>query len=186
MNIYNITYCQSLPSSLWNNTRDSLIYENFKWHNERLHFAENISFGLWGTDHIFQVKTNEGTTFIAGHIANKQPEISQTGYRILYTKSSFNLPTFFIPRFARWMFGNKKYIKTKAFNNDKIWSKVSGISFLKKRKNRDFNYPLSVDSIPQNIDLVGNRKKGYQNRNYFQYIILVRNSPACTPLINKF
>lgn len=185
-NIYNITYCQSLPSSLWNNTRDSLIYENFKWHNERLHFAENIAFGLWGTDHIFQAKTKEGTTYIAGHIAYKKPEISQSGYRILYTKSSFNLPTFFIPRFARWMFGNKKYIRTRAFNNDKIWSKVSGISFLKKRKNRDFNYPLSVDSIPQKIDLVGNRKKGYQNRDYFQYIILVRNSPACTPLKNKF
>lgn len=104
-----------MPSSLWNNTRDSLIYENFKWHNERLHFAENIAFGLWGTDHIFQAKTKEGTTYIAGHIAYKQPEISQSGYRILYTKSSFNLPTFFIPRFARWMFGNKKYIRTKAF-----------------------------------------------------------------------
>ena len=185
-NIYNITYCQSLPSSLWNNIRDSLIYENFKWHNERLHFGDNVAFGLWGTDHIFQAKTKDGTTFISGHIASKQPEISQTGYRMLYTKSSFNLPTFFIPRFARWMFGNKKYIRTKAFNNDKIWSKVSGMSFLKKRKNRDFNYPLSVDSIPQKIDLVGNREKGYQNRDYFQYIILVRNSPACTPLKNKF
>jgi hypothetical protein len=185
-NIYNITYSQSLPGSLWNNTRDSLIYENFKWHNERLHFAEKVSFGLWGTGHIFQATTKEGTTFIAGHIANKQPEISQTGYRMLYTKSSFNMPTFFVPNFARWIFGEKHYFKTKALNNDKIWSKVSGISFLKKRKNIGFNYPLSVDSIPQKIDLVGNRKKGYQNRDYFQYIILVRNSPACTPLKNQF
>lgn len=185
-NIYNITYCQSLPSSLWNNTRDSLTYENFKWHNERLHFGDNVSFGLWGTDHIFQAKTKDGTTFIAGHIASKQPEISQTGYRMLYTKSSFNLPTFFIPHFARWMFGKKKYIRTNAFNNDRIWSKVSGISFLKKRKNRGFNYPLNVDSIPQKMDLVGNRKQGYHNRDYFQYIILVRNSPACTPLNNQY
>lgn len=185
-NIYNITYSEALPGSLWNNTRDSLIYENFKWHNERLHFAEKVSFGLWGTDHIFQATTKDGTTFIAGHIANKQPGISQTGYRMLYTKSSFNLPTFFIPQFARWMFGNKKYIRTNAFNNDRIWSKVSGISFLKKRINKGFNYPLSVDSIPSKLDLVGNKKTGHQNSDYFQYIILVRNSPACTPLKNQF
>lgn len=185
-NIYNITYCQSLPGSLWNTTRDSLIYENFKWHNERLYFAEHVAFGLWGTDHIFQATTKEGTTFIAGHIANKQPEVSQTGYRMLYTKSSFNLPAFFIPSFVRWMFGNKKYIRTKALNNDKIWAKVSGINFLKKRINRGFNYPLSVDSIPTKIDLVGNRKEEYQNSDYFQYIILVRNSPACTPLKKQF
>ena len=185
-NIYNITYSQSLPSSLWNNTRDSLIYENFKWHNERLHFASKVSFGLWGTDHIFQAKTKEGTTYIAGHIAKKQPEIGQIGYRMLYTKSSFNLPTFFIPKFARWIFGDKKYIRTKAFNNDKIWSKVPGIKFLKKRKNHDFTYPLSIDSLPPKIDVVGNKMKGYQNNNYFQYVILIRNSPACTPLKKQF
>jgi len=185
-NIYNITYSQSLPSSMWNNTRDSLIYENFKWHNERLHFADKVSFGLWGTDHVFQAKTKEGTTYIAGHIAIKQSEISQKSYRMLYTKSSFNLPTFFIPKFARWIFGNKKYIRTKAFNNDKIWSKVPGIKFFKKRKNHDFTYPLSIDSLPSKIDVVGNKMKGYQNNNYFQYIILVRNSPACTPLKKQF
>jgi hypothetical protein len=185
-NICNITYCQSLPANLWNKTRDSLIYENFKYYNESLHFKDKVSFGLWGTDHIYQAPTKEGTTFIAGHIAKQQPEIKQTGYRMLYTKSSFNLPTFFIPNFARWIFGDKKYIRTKALNNDKIWSKVSGISFLKKRKNRDLNYPLHVDSIPQKIDVVGERKKGYQNREYFQYIILVKNSPACIPLKNQF
>ena len=185
-NIYNITYSQSLPSSMWNNTRDSLIYENFKWHNERLHFADKVSFGLWGTDHVFQAKTKEGTTFIAGHIANKQPEISQKSYRMLYTKSSFNLPTFFIPKFARWIFGNKKYIKTKAFNNDKIWSKVPGIRFLKKRKSRGFTYPLSVEGLPSEINLVGNGKKEFRNSDYFQYVILIRNSPACTPLKSNF
>jgi hypothetical protein len=185
-NICNITYCQSLPANLWNKTRDSLIYENFKWHDQSLRFAQKVAFGLWGTDHIYQAPTKEGTTFIAGHIAKQQPEIKQTGYRMLYTKSSFNLPTFFIPNFARWIFGDKKYIRTKALNNDKIWSKVSGISFLKKRKNRELKYPLHVDSIPQKIDLVGNRKKGFQNHDYFQYIILIKNSPACIPLKNQF
>jgi hypothetical protein len=185
-NICNITYCQSLPANLWNKTRDSLIYENFKWHDQSLHFAQKVAFGLWGTDHIYQAPTKEGTTFIAGHIAKQQPEIKQTGYRMLYTKSLFNLPTFFIPNFARWIFGDKKYIRTKALNNDKIWSKVTGLHFLKKRKNRELKYPLHVDSIPQKIDLVGNRKKGFQNHDYFQYIIRVKNSPACIPLKNQF
>jgi len=185
-NIYNITYYQSLPDNLWDVTRDSLIYENFKYYNERLQFKHKVSFGLWGTDHIFQATTKKGITYIAAHIKNNETEISQIGYRMLYTKSSFNMPTFFVPNFVRWIFGEKHYFKTKALNNDRIWSKVSGISFLKKRKNIGFNYPLSVDSIPQKIDLVGNRKKGYQNRDYFQYIILVRNSPVCTPLKNQF
>jgi hypothetical protein len=185
-NICNITYCQSLPANLWNKTRDSLIYENFKWHDQSLRFAQKVAFGLWGTDHIYQAPTKEGTTFIAGHIAKQQPEIKQTGYRMLYTKSLFNLPTFFIPNFARWVFGDKKYIRTKALNNDKIWSKVTGLHFLKKRKNRELKYPLHVDSIPQKIDLVGNRKKGFQNHDYFQYIILIKNSPACIPLKNQF
>jgi hypothetical protein len=105
---------------------------------------------------------------------------------MLYTKSSFNLPTFFIPNFARWIFGDKKYIRTKALNNDKIWSKVTGLHFLKKRKKRELKYPLHVDSIPKKIDLVGNRKKGLQNHDYFQYVILVKNSPACIPLKNQF
>ena len=185
-NIYNITYCKNLPSKSWNNTRDSLIYENFKWFNERLHFAQKVSFGLWGTDHIFQSPTKNGTTFIAAHIKNKNPTIIQTGYRMLYSKCSFNMPTFFVPRFARWIFGKRNYISTKAFNNDKIWSKVSGIGFLKNRKSRYMNYPLSVDSVPKQINLVGNRKDIYQNSDYFQYVILVRNSPACKPLKEYF
>jgi hypothetical protein len=185
-NIYNITYCQSLPANLWNKNRDSLIYENFKWYDQSLRFAQKVTFGLWGTDHIYQAPTREETAFIAGHIAKQQTEIKQTSFRMLYTKSSFNLPTFFIPKFARWIFGDKKYIRTKALNNDKIWSKVTGLHFLKKRKNRDLNYPLHVDSIPQKVDLVGNRKKGFQNHDYFQYIILVKNSPACTPRKNQF
>jgi hypothetical protein len=185
-NIYNITYCQSLPDKLWDVTRDSLIYENFKWQDEQLHFAQKVSFGFWGTDHIFQSQTKDGTTFIAAHIKNNLHEIKQTGYRLLYTKCSFNMPTFFVPNFARWIFGKKNYFKTKAVNNDKFWRKVSGIGFLKKRKNRELNYPLNVDSIPQKINLVGNRKKGYQNHDYFQYVILVKNSPACVPLKNQF
>jgi hypothetical protein len=185
-NIYNITYCMNLPSKSWNNTRDSLIYENFKWFNERLHFAQKVSFGLWGTDHIFQSPTKNGTTFIAAHIKNKNPTIIQTGYRMLYSKCSFNMPTFFVPRFARWIFGKRNYISTKAFNNDKIWSKVSGIGFLKNRKSRYMNYPLNVDSVPKQINLVGNRKDIYQNSDYFQYVILVRNSPACKPLKEYF
>jgi hypothetical protein len=185
-NIYNITYCNSLPSKSWNNTRDSLIYENFKWFNERLHFAQKVSFGLWGTDHIFQSPTKNGTTFIAAHIKNKNPTIIQTGYRMLYSKCSFNMPTFFVPRFARWTFGKRNYISTNAFNNDKIWSKVSGIIFLKKRKNRNMNYPLNVDGVPKQINLVGNRKDIYQNNDYFQYVILVKKSPACTPLKDYF
>lgn len=185
-NIYNITYCMNLPSKSWNNTRDSLIYENFKWFNERLHFAQKVSFGLWGTDHIFQSPTKNGTTFIAAHIKNKNPTIIQTGYRMLYSKCSFNMPTFFVPRFARWIFGKRNYISTNAFNNDKIWSKVSGIGFLKNRKSRYMNYPLNVDSVPKKINLVGNRKDIYQNSDYFQYIIPVRNSPACKPLKEYF
>ena len=185
-NIYNITYCMNLPSKSWNNTRDSLIYENLKWFNDRLHFAQKVSFGLWGTDHIFQSPTKNGTTFIAAHIKNKNPTIIQTGYRMLYSKCSFNMPTFFVPRFARWIFGKRNYISTKAFNNDIIWSKVSGIGFLKNRKSRYMNYPLNVDSVPKQINLVGNRKDIYQNSDYFQYVILVRNSPACKPLKEYF
>jgi hypothetical protein len=185
-NIYNITYCMNLPSKSWNNTRDSLIYENLKWFNDRLHFAQKVSFGLWGTDHIFQSPTKNGTTFIAAHIKNKNPTIIQAGYRMLYSKCSFNMPTFFVPRFARWIFGKRNYISTKAFNNDKIWSKVSGIGFLKNRKSRYMNYPLNVDSVPKQINLVGNRKDIYQNSDYFQYVILVRNSPACKPLKEYF
>ena len=181
-NIYNITYCNTLPSSSWNNTRDSLIYENFKYYNERLTFKDKVSFGLWGTGHIFQSPTKKGTTFIAAHIKKNHSEIMQTGFRMIYTKSSFALPTFFIPRFARWMFGKRKYISTRAFNNDKIWSKVPGTRYLKKRKNRDLNYPLNVESVPKKINLVGNIIHGNHNSDYFQYIILVNNSKACTPL----
>ena len=36
-NIYNITYCQSLPDKLWDVTRDSLIYENFNYHPRTYH-----------------------------------------------------------------------------------------------------------------------------------------------------
>jgi hypothetical protein len=185
-NIYNITYCQSLSDAAWNRTRDSLIYQNFKWHNERLHFAQKVSFGLWGTDHIFQAPTKDGTTFIAAHIKNKNPEITQTGYRMLYTNCTFNLPTFFVPPFARWMLGKRNYIRTKALNNDRIWSKVPGMSFLKKRRNKELIYPLNVNSVTTGINLVGNKKKGYQNSDYFQYVILVRKSPACTPLKANF
>lgn len=163
-----------------------MIYENFKWNDERLHFANKVSIGLWGVDHILQSEANKGTTFITAHIKNKEPNISRTGYILMYTKCSFNVPTFYVPSFARWILGEKKYFETKALNNDKLWFKIPGVKYLNKKKNNKLIYPLSLANILNRINLVGNRKKDAKNSDYFQYVILVRNAPACSPLKRKF
>jgi hypothetical protein len=181
-NICFIKFCQSKPDKEWDKLRDSLIYENFRYKNLELKFADKVSFAFWGNDHVLQAESKNGTNFIASRIKKNNSEIKQTSYYTLYSNCHFNTPTFFLPNFIRWLYGNKPYFITKGMNNDKIWVKVNGTKYLRKKNNTEHNYPINIGQLPKNLDFVYGRKTEKNNSEYIQYVILIRKSKACVPL----
>ena len=184
-NVHFLFLSKSASSSgRWNQVRDSLIYENFKVFQARIDFKNSCSFAFWGQDHVLQEKSKSNTEFISCRIKKNNPELKQYSCYLLYSKSTFNLPAFFIPKALRIFFGKKPYVKTAGLNNDKIFVRLSGTRYLKKKCSKNQNYCFfSTASLPDRYDYL-RRQKGISNRAYVQSVVLIRNSLASQPLQN--
>lgn len=181
-NVYFTCLAKTAPSKRWDTIRDSLIYENFKELQHRFDFANSRSFAFWGTDHILQEKDRSGTEFIAARIKKNHLDIEQYGCYLLYSKSKFNLPVFFIPKPIRVFFGKKTYISTGGLNNDGMFVPVNGMSHLKSRMDGEESHAFfAANTLPDKYDFV-RRRKGRSIGDYVQSFVLIRNSPASKPL----
>lgn len=181
-NVYFTSLAKTAHPKRWDPIRDSLIYENFKELQHRFDFANSRSFAFWGTDHILQEKDRSGTEFIAARIKKNHRDIEQYGCYLLYSKSKFNLPVFYIPKPIRVFFGKKTYISTGGLNNDGMFVPVNGMKHLKSRMDsKDSHAFFATNSLPDKYDFV-NRQKGRSIGDYVQSFVLIRNSPASKPL----
>ena len=166
-------------SKNFNDTRDSLIYENFKYRNTKTDLSYTTSFAIWGRDHTYQYKTQK-TNWIASKIKMHNPEINQTTFSCLYSHSKFNIPTTLAPGFLRWLYKGD-YTTTNLMNNDNMFAKINGTKRLTSKAISDVTF-FDIQELPENKDFVYKRDKTQRNADYLQYIILVMNSPACQPL----
>lgn len=182
--VRNINYFFQFYQSYNMATRENLIYENLKYRNQEFNFNKIKCFAFWGDKHVYQSATKFGGKWIATRIKESNPEVNQVSFCCLYANSKFLIPKFFAPKVFRWMFSGD-YIKSKRANNQGIFlyefNKVNGTKYLKKHTSKNVTL-FKIDDLPDNKDFILDRVKDLRNSEYIQYVILVKNSSACTPL----
>ncbi len=166
--------------------RDSIINENFKLLMNQNHLENEKFYGLWGYYHINQNEIN-GEMPLAQLLKNTY---TVSSIAIVTSKSENMCPSTSLPRFIR--VEGKKFGSTKAVNNDGFLFSTKGINNLKKvsQSNTSTLFKLNGLNSPYNKGLLLCKTKGKfgggiiptnkkaSTIDYFQYIILVRDSRA--------
>ena len=176
-----------LSTSSWdyNNVRDSLMWENFKKRDNILKFSTKKSFGWWGMNHIYQSKTKDKVGWLAYRIRESHKDIKQNSTVMLYADCDFMLPTTYIPQGLKFLYGARKkaFINIRVFNTTKRPIKIRDTKKLVKNSLGDITF-WEVKALPENINLVHKKAKDKKSIDYFQNVILIRNSKATTPYDN--
>lgn len=172
--------------------RDSLIAENFKTIIKENNLEKEKFYGIWGYYHIFQNEINHDFG-LAGLL---KKEFTITSIAIQSSQCNMMVPSQYLPKIARKK--DSRYNYSKIPNNDGIMFSTTGIKSLKNtsKKNSSTIFKLNAEHSPyfKGLSLVNINKlfgQGLKSTNkklntidYFQYVILIRNSDAVTPLIN--
>lgn len=173
--------------------RDSIIVENLKIIIKENKLEEEKFYGLWGYYHIYQNEINHGYG-LAG-LLKKYYSVSSIA--IQSSKCKMMVPSQYLPKIAREK--NSRYSYSKIPNNDGIMFSTKGIKSLKKisEKNTSVIYKLNGEGSPytKGVSLVNISKlfgQGLKSTNkntntldYFQYVILIKNSESVTPIISE-
>ncbi|WP_306351113.1 hypothetical protein [Flavobacterium sp. '19STA2R22 D10 B1'] len=190
-----LTNCTLLKSS-----REVTLYENFtslykikEWENKKL-------YGFFGFAHILQSKGNEGKSEFLATKIEKNPDLQLDGkilsLALLYVNSKMTIPTIALPE--AWQEKDKKFTATKHFNHDGELINMEGIEDFKivTKPNSNTLFNLAgiaspffhknivihyADTMPKGQRLLLN-ENGKYTTDYFQYIILVRDSEATQPI----
>lgn len=175
LNVLNtdIAYSKDTSHSEWNNTRDRMIYENFKMVQNEL--PRGKYYGQWGLNHAFQSKeedvmwfgtrlNSEGSTYkdkiltIAYFYDNCQQMSRGKNRSYSVSKFSFISPTF-------------KRINDMTDSNTNIY-KLNG-------KDSPFY------ELPMNSSFSG-KELEEKVVDFFQYLVCIRNSKATEPLNDEY
>jgi len=181
--------------------RETVLYENFKDCYQKLRWKNQKLYGFWGFFHVLQAKTNEGkgTSFVTMLLndfdLNLKGKIASIGFMFVDSKMIF--PNAFIPE--QWQDKGKQYTAIDKFNYDGPITTFNFIEDFKSVGKPDATTLIRLDRIgsvftKQPIIVKYNELMPVEQRmtfdepgknaaDYFQYVILVRNSPAVTPII---
>jgi len=182
----NIAYLKTIKS------REKTIFTNFQTllpslNNEKL-------YGFWGMFHVLQQPPlNSGKPFAC---LVRESGVSVVSITCSYVDSFMMLPTAFLPPF--WQEKGKTYSRLDKFNNDSELMRTEGIdamraatrpntltlfaldrpgSFARKTPIRIKYAPFMPPAQQMQFD------PNHPTTDYFQYVILVRNSAATEPLV---
>lgn len=182
--------------------REAALFRNFKYLYKQLHWDKEKLYGFWGFTHVLQAKVNgeKLTPFAAQLIADSDLKLKGKVVSVscMYSGSKMMLPTPFLPPF--WQEQGKRYSAVDKFNNDGEMMKTNNMEVFKQYtvpnsatlfKVAGQNSPFNQQKIevqyssfmPPQQQLFMNEEGKYMT-DYFQYIILIRNSPATTPILN--
>lgn len=176
------SYFKAEKSENWDATRDSLIFENFKYRNKEYNLTKSKSFAFWGDSHTYQDTTSDKTVWVAARIKSYYPKIRQNSSGIRYSECKFMLPSIFVPKSLRAETDadKKDYVYVDWMNNDHKFTKISGVEYLKQK--RSGNWTLwKCTELPDSINLVMEKSKHKYNSCYIQNVFLIVGSPATTP-----
>lgn len=181
--------------------RETVLFENFKHCYQKLNWKKQKLYGFFGFFHVLQAKTNtgKGTSFVTMLLndsdLNLKGKIASIGFMFVASKMIF--PNAFIPE--QWRDKGKHYTAVDKFNYDGPITTFNFIEDFKSVGKPNATTLIRLDGIgsvftKQPIvvkynDLMPAEQRmtfdepGKNAANYFQYVILVRNSPAVTPII---
>ena len=184
--LLNVTYLKTIKS------REKTIFTNFQTllpslNNEKL-------YGFWGLYHVMQQPPlNSGKPFACLVRESGMPVVSMT---CLYMDSYMMLPTAFVPPF--WQEKGKTYSRLDKFNNDGELMRTEGITALRAATQPNTLTIFALDRpgsfarqtpirvkyapfMPPSQRMAFDPKRPMTD--YFQYVVLVRNSDMTQPLV---
>lgn len=177
--------------------REQNIFGNFRELYLGLHLEQEKLYGMWGLAHVLQSPLQGGTTLFAGLVRQSDLPVRDKVVSLMCVFSDCQLlmPTSFLP--AAWQNSGQRYTPTDKFNHDGPLTRIMGLEELKRRTkpststifqlnaaaaatNRQSIRVTYAPGIPagQQIQF----KADLPATAYVQYLILVRNSSALTPL----
>lgn len=169
----------------YNNFRDSLIWVNFSTRDSVLNFGTKKSFGKWGMNHIYQSRTKDNVGWLAYRIRENHKDIKQNSTVMLYSDCEFMMPSFYVPQGLKFLFGARKkdFINVRVFNSTRRPIKIKGTKKLVENSLSDITF-WEVKALPEKINLVHKKARDKETIDYFQNVILIRNSKATKPYDN--
>lgn len=175
--VRNITYLfQAKASSNWNKTRDSLMFENYKIRLLNHDFIKSKAFAYFGTGHCYLERT-KNTQWIASLIKDSYPSVKSTSIIFLYSDCKAMRPIWSLPKNKQKSAkANKGYVNV-SFSNDFENSH-------RKFSKSDYTlFNITNTSITFNTSKIFRYDTDNEKsmRDYFHYILLIKDSPASMP-----
>ena len=181
--VRNINYCfqaydvlNSPKREQWNQTRDSLMFENYKIRLLTHDFKNSKVFAFFGTSHCYLEKT-KNTRWIASLVKKSDPTIKSTSIMMLYSGCMAMRPGWLNPKYKRKSLKeNKDYVNVSIDNDSKnLHRKVS------KGDYTLFNIISTSTTFKCPKIFLYDTDNEKSMRDYFQYILLIKDSPASIP-----
>ena len=188
--LQNVTYLKALRS------REKTIVTNFQTLYKTMNLQTEKLYGLWGFFHVLQAPLPDGATSFAATLRKSDLPVHD---RIVslgcnYVGSKMMVPTAFLPPF--WQEKGKTYSRVDKFNNDGPMMMTEGIETLKTATLPNTvtlfklvgsvtgNQPITISYspfMPKEQQMTFDPARPATD--YYQYVILIRDSDATEPLI---
>jgi hypothetical protein len=183
-------------------SRETVLYNNFKYLYKQLNWSKQKLYGFWGFAHVLQAKTNggKGRSFAVALLNDADLNLQGKIVTIacLYSESKMMMPTAALPSMLQEK--GKRYSAVTQFNNDGPLMNITNLVPFKaaSQPNTATLFKLDAEGSPYFTEKADIKygafmpkdqrimldEEGKYLANYFQYLILIRNSPATTPLVN--
>ncbi|MDU0369356.1 erythromycin esterase family protein [Hymenobacter endophyticus] len=178
--------------------REQNIFANFRELYLGLHLEGEKLYGMWGLAHVLQSPMQSGTTLFAGLVRQSDLPVRDKVVSLLcvFSECQLLMPTSFLP--AAWQVPGQRFTPSDKFNHDGPLTRIAGLEELKRRTQPgtttifQLNAPAAATNRqPIRVTYAPGIPAGQQIRfradlpatAYVQYLVLVRNSPALTPLV---
>ncbi|MCX2449753.1 hypothetical protein OQX61_00600 [Pedobacter sp. PLR] len=185
-----------------NSDRETLLHDNFVDLFKVRNWKDKKLYGFFGFGHVIQAEVNPGKRKSLAVLLAQNENLPLKGKILsivmLYVDSKMMIPTFAIPE--AWQDKGKRFSMITQFNHDGPLLNVEGIADFKavtkpntatlfNLKAKGSPYLLKslnikyADMMPKNMRVLLD-EKGKYTTDYFQYMVLVRNSEATQPVNN--
>ncbi|WP_044003227.1 erythromycin esterase family protein [Hymenobacter swuensis] len=178
--------------------RERNIFANFRELYLGLHLEGEKLYGMWGLAHVLQSPMQSGTTLFAGLVRQSDLPVRDKVVSLLcvFSECQLLMPTSFLP--VAWQAPGQRFTPSDKFNHDGPLTRIAGLEELKRRTQPGsttifrLNAPTATTNRqPIRVTYAPGIPAGQQIRfradlpatAYVQYLVLVRNSPALTPLV---
>ncbi|MCX6287548.1 MAG: hypothetical protein NTY96_10580 [Bacteroidetes bacterium] len=178
--VRNINYLfRAHNSANFDKTRDSLMLENFKIRLLTHDFKKSKAFAYFGTSHCYLDKTKQ-VDWIASLIKKYSPALKSTSIMMLYSNCKRMIPAWLLRKTGHLRISKNKDFVNVTWESDSknILRKSSGEGYTL------FNIAKKGSIFTSSKKFVDNIADAQFTTDYYQYILLIKDSPASIPYGN--